>query len=125
MSREPKFYLCSNCPAFCCTYDHIEVTPADLKRLAAHFGISERAARRRFTKAGDDGVRVMRHKKDKIFGTACQFLDPKSRQCGIYEARPRICRAYPGTVRCGFYDFLSSERRSQEDPEHVPSFRRR
>ena len=118
-------YKCSNCPAYCCSYDHIEVTDADLARLAAHFELSEQVAERRFTKRVEDGkLRVLRHKSDEIFGTACRFLDPESRQCTIYHARPRICRAYPGSGRCGFYDFLSSERRSQDDPEYVPSFRR-
>jgi len=30
-----------------------------------------------------------------------------------------ICRSYPGDGRCGYYDFLSAERRHQEDPELV------
>ncbi len=125
MSPAPRFFDCSNCPAFCCTYDQIEVTADDLVRLAAHFGLSVAATRRRYTKAVKGGRRVMRHKKDRIFGSACQFLDPATRQCGVYDGRPKICRAYPGGVRCGFYDFLAAERRSQEDPKHVPSFRRR
>ena len=67
---------------------------------------------------------VARASGDEIFGSACRFLDPERRRCTIYAARPRICRVYPGTPRCGFYDFLMSERRSQDDPEYVPSFRR-
>jgi Fe-S-cluster containining protein len=121
-------YSCHKCPAYCCTYEHIEVTDRDLERLAAHFGIEPGVAERRFTKlAKMDGrrTRVLRHRKDEIFGTACRFLDPKTRQCTIYMARPTICRTYPGTARCGFYDFLSSERRAQEDPDYVPSFTRR
>lgn len=120
-----RLYNCSNCPAYCCTYDYIAVNDRDLPRLARHFEISEAEAIRRFTKKGDDDTpRVMRHQKDKIFGTACQFLDLETRQCTIYDARPAICRTYPGTGRCGFYDFLMSERRAQEDPEYVPSFTR-
>ena len=118
-------YNCSNCPAYCCTYEHIQVTDRDLGRLARHFGLSEHEAEEQFTKKGnDDTPRVLRHQKDKVFGTACRFLDLKTRQCTIYDARPAICRDYPGTGRCGFYDFLCSERRSQEDPKYVPSFTR-
>ena len=121
-----RFFNCANCPAYCCTYEHIEVTPADLRRLARHFGLSVAKAREKFTKPIEGGAkRVLRHRKDRIFGNACQFLDPKSRRCTIYEARPGICRDYPGTARCGFYDFLMCERQSQEDPKYVPSFRRR
>jgi len=116
---------CSNCPAYCCSYDHIEVTDRDLARLARHFELDETTAERRFTKRVEGGkLRVMRHQRDEHFGTACRFLDRETRQCTIYEARPRICRTYPGTGRCGFYDFLCSERRSQEDPDYVPSFTR-
>ena len=64
---------------------------------------------------------MLRHKQDKVFKTVCQFLDQKTRRCTVYEARPGICREYPGTCRCGYYDFLSFERRVQEDPEFIPS----
>jgi uncharacterized protein len=120
----PQFN-CSKCPAHCCSYDHIEVTDRDLERLARHFELSTALAERRFTKrVPGAGTRVLRHQKDEIFGTACRFLDLESRQCTIYGARPTICRSYPGTTRCGFYDFLCAERRSQEDPDYVPSFTR-
>lgn len=127
MSAARRQYDCSNCPAYCCTYDHIEVTDRDLERLAKHHGLAVRVAERRFTKrvkSEGRSFRVLRHQKDEIFGSACRFLDLETRGCTIYEGRPTICRAYPGTGRCGFYDFLCSERRSQEDPEYVPSFTR-
>ena len=117
-------YNCSNCPAYCCSYEEIEVRDVDLVRLARHFDLSVREAERRFTKPGTTTGRIMRHRKDEIFGSTCQFLHPEERRCTIYGARPRICRAYPGTGRCGFYDFLCSERRAQDDPEYVPSFTR-
>ena len=119
------FFDCSNCPAYCCTYEHIEVTAADLRRLARHFGLSVPVATERFSRSVEGGAkRVLRHRQDAIFGSACRFLDPEKRRCTIYEARPHICRAFPGTARCGFYDFLMAERRSQDDPEYVPDFRR-
>jgi Fe-S-cluster containining protein len=61
----------------------------------------------------------MRHKHDRIFATVCRFLDSDKRRCTIYEHRPGACRAYPGAVRCGYYDFLAAERRRQEDPNLV------
>ena len=125
MAPEPRFFNCGNCPAYCCTYDHIETRPADLERLSKYFGIPVETVKRRYTKLVDGGkMRVLRHQKDEMFGTACQFLDLGTRRCTIYEGRPRICREYPGTVRCGFYDFLMAERRAQRDPEHVPNFTR-
>lgn len=114
----PVFYNCDACPAYCCTYPRIAVSDADVRRLARHFGLSFEQARQRFTKKGEEpGERVLRHRKDTIFRTACRFLDQETRRCTVYEHRPRACRAYPGAVRCGYYDFLSFERRIQEDPE--------
>ena len=114
------FYNCDKCPAYCCTYPNISVTPADLKRLAKHFGLSIAKTRDKYTKKGEEkNERVLRHRKDEHYGTACRFLDAESRQCTVYGARPRICREYPGTRRCGYYDFLCFERHIQEDPEAV------
>lgn len=118
-------YNCSNCPAYCCTYDHIAVTDRDLARLARHHDLPVAVAEKRFTKRVEGGkLRVLRHQRDEVFGTACRFLDLETRRCTIYHGRPAICRAYPGSGRCGFYDFLCSERRSQDDPEYVPDFTR-
>ena len=49
----------------------------------------------------------------------CQFFHSKERRCTIYAARPGVCRSYPGAGRCGYYDFLSFERRAQEDDKFV------
>ncbi|MGF1611546.1 MAG: YkgJ family cysteine cluster protein [Kiloniellales bacterium] len=113
-------YDCGRCPAYCCTYPRIPVTKRDLKRLAKHFGISLEQAKERFSKKGaNKRERVLRHQQDHIFGTACRFLDTETRNCTIYKARPQICRDFPGTRRCGYYDFLTFERRQLDDPEHI------
>ncbi len=119
MGRKRKvFYDCKNCPAYCCSYPRVIVSKKDLRRLAEHFGITQKEARRKFTKKGEErGERVLRHRKDEIFGSVCRFLDQETRRCTVYEARPKICREYPGSKRCGYYDFLMFERRLQEDPE--------
>ena len=120
MSKLPVFYNCGNCPAYCCSYARIEVTQGDVRRLARHFGIGAAAARRRFTKKGhEENERVLKHQRDPIFGTICRFLDLETRQCTVYESRPELCRDFPGLVRCGYYDFLSAERKMLEDAEYV------
>jgi Fe-S-cluster containining protein len=111
-------YNCAKCPGYCCTYPVITVTDRDVARLARHFGISEKEAERRFTKSAYGYKRIMRRKHDEHFGKTCRFFDTDERRCTIYEARPYICRAFPGG-RCGYYDFLMFERRAQEDPEFV------
>ena len=112
-------YSCSKCPAYCCSYDRVEVTKRDLLRIAKHFGISYKQAEKRYTKASPVG-RVLRHQKDHVFRKVCQFLDTEKRQCTVYDARPVVCREYPDSLRCGYYDFLASERRRQGDPEFIP-----
>ena len=115
-----KLYDCAKCPAYCCSYRYIHVTARDIARIARHFGLTPEAARAKHTKQGQSArSRALRHKSDAHYGTVCRFLDPETRACRIYHARPAICRDFPGTGRCGYYDFLSFERRAQGDPDYV------
>jgi hypothetical protein len=113
-------YSCAKCPAYCCSYPEIEVTPRDIQRLARHLGLDYAQAEERFTKL-DPGerIRLLRHRRDTVFATVCAFLDPKSRRCGVYDARPAVCRGYPESSRCGYYEFLRFEREHQDDPEFI------
>src|SRR5687768_5602200 len=113
-------FNCSKCPGYCCSYDRIEVTKKDLLRLAKHFKLSYKDAEKKYTKIAW-GDRVLRHRKDHIFKTTCQFFDQTERRCTVYEARPDVCREYPDSARCAYYDFLSAERRRQGDEEFIPS----
>lgn len=119
MAKKLK-YDCLNCPAYCCTYTHIPTTKTDIKRLAKHHGVTEEQARKKYTKKGDkENPRVLRHTDDEHFVTSCMFLDKDTRNCTIYEGRPKICREFPTQTRCGYYDFLMWEREVQDDPEWV------
>lgn len=114
------FYNCLKCPAYCCSYDRVVLTPSDLERLARHFNVTVEVAKERYTKAGTEpGEVILRQKADEHFKQICRFIDSETRRCTIYEARPKICREFPGSNRCGYYDFLSFERRAQEDPDWV------
>jgi Fe-S-cluster containining protein len=106
-------FNCLKCPAYCCSYDRIEVTPRDIKRLARHFDLTYEQAEKRYIKIAY-GETVLRHRKDHIFKS-------DKRRCTIYEARPAVCRTYPDSLRCGYYDFLASERRRQQDEDFIPS----
>ena len=109
-------YSCKKCPAFCCTYSEIEITSRDIERLARHFDLTYAQAEERFTKADHKkNIRMLRHKKDRIFDSACMMLDQKTRRCTVYDARPGVCRKYPDSRRCGYYDFLRFERTQQGD----------
>ncbi len=119
MAKKAK-YDCLKCVAYCCTYTHIPTTKADIIRLAKHHSITPDEAKKKFTKKGDkENPRVLRHRDDEHFVTACMFLDQETRNCTIYEGRPTICREFPTQTRCGYYDFLMWEREVQDDPDWV------
>lgn len=111
-------YNCSKCPGYCCSYPLIEISKKDVQRLADHFGIGFSEAREKFTFKDKEAEYALRRKADEHFGRICRFFDTEERRCTIYKARPEICRSYPGG-RCGYYDFLASERNSQNDPDHI------
>ncbi|HLR06538.1 MAG TPA: YkgJ family cysteine cluster protein [Pyrinomonadaceae bacterium] len=113
-------YDCSKCPAYCCSvYERVAVGKGDLKRLAKHFGLGLPAAAKRYTKVFN-GERILRRKADPILGQACTFLNAETRQCTIYHARPNVCRDFPSTRRCAYYDLLQFEREQQGDDSVVP-----
>jgi len=119
-------YDCSKCPGYCCSYDRIEVTEFDIRRLAQHFGVDVETARERYTrryvkKSEDIDEQILRHRKDHVFKSTCMFFDQDERRCTIYAGRPGVCRKYPEEGRCGYYDFLSFEREQQGDDEFIPS----
>ena len=116
-------YDCEKCPGYCCSHGRIAVSDHDIRRLARHEGISERAARKRFTyryRTADIDEQILRHHKDSIYKSVCRFFDRKARKCTVYEARPNVCRKYPYGNTCGYYQFLKFERAHQDDQTHIP-----
>ena len=119
-AKPRSYYDCVKCPAYCCSvYDRVQVTPRDIRRLAKHFGVTEEVATTRFTKMWGD-ERVLRRKTDPMFGQTCQFLNLETRGCGIYHARPAVCREFPTSTRCAYWDLLKFEREQQDDPQALP-----
>ena len=119
-AKPRTYYNCVECPAFCCTvYDRVQVTKRDIKRLAKHFGVTEEVATVKFTKLYNK-ERVLRKKADPLLGRTCQFLNLETRGCGIYHARPAVCREFPTSTRCAYWDLYKFEREQQEDPDTLP-----
>ena len=115
-----SYYDCNKCPAYCCSiYDRVQVTKRDIKRLAKHFGVDVATAQKKFTTTWQDEP-ILRRKADPIFGKACKFLDPETRKCTIYHARPLVCREFPARARCAYYDLLTFEKSQQGDDSVVP-----
>jgi Fe-S-cluster containining protein len=119
-AKPRSYYNCVECPAFCCSvYDRVQVTKRDIRRLAKHFGVTEEVATVRFTKLWEK-ERVLRKKADPLLGKTCQFLNLETRGCGIYNARPAVCREFPTTARCAYWDLMKFEREQQDDPDTLP-----
>ncbi len=119
-----KTYSCETCPGFCCSYDEIFLTDADLARLGEHLSTDAEGVITRFTKYGMYKGKsryplMLKHKADKHFGTICTFFDTDLRRCTIYDARPAACRDYPHGPKCGYFEFLQFERRLQDDDTYV------
>ncbi len=119
--KQPRAkYSCEKCPGYCCTYSDIEITQRDIARLAKHFGLAQARAEQRFTKPDAKGkARLLRHRQDTTFDSVCMFFDQEKRRCTVYTARPGVCRKYPDSLRCGYYDFLKFEREQQGDEEYI------
>lgn len=117
--RDRALYDCLKCPGYCCSYPLIALEKRDVERLAKHFGMDFAAAREEFTEENHGRKYAMRRKPDIHFGHICRFFDTEARCCTVYAARPKVCRDYPNTKRCGYYDFLKSERVAQDDPDYV------
>ena len=121
--ESPRVYFdCNKCPAFCCSvYDRVQVSTRDINRLAQHFRVSFETAKRRYTRINrESGERVLRRVADTIFEETCMFLNQETRGCGIYHARPAVCREYPDRPRCAYYDLLQFEREQQDDETVIP-----
>ena len=97
-------YDCSKCAGYCCAYPIIPVKQKDTARIAAHFKVSLKEAKEKYTTPDGEGGRSLKHRWDKKLETdACIFLNQSSRMCTIYKSRPEICREHPGD-RCEWYD---------------------
>jgi Fe-S-cluster containining protein len=83
---------CQKCPAFCCKMaGYVEVSRRDVQRLSKFLGLTKREFEAKHI------VKRMRNKaRSKLIKTwenTCQFLTD-NRRCGVYEARPTLCRQY-------------------------------
>ena len=60
-------YDCDVCPAYCCSYPRIIVDKKDLQRLARYFGLSQKQARKKFTKKGEEpGQRRTEQRRNRL-----------------------------------------------------------
>jgi Predicted Fe-S-cluster oxidoreductase len=89
---------CLEC-GHCCKSMTPTFRRADIKRIAAHFQMTEKEFEEKWLKADSDNA-------DKVNKTQpCQFLDLKTNKCSIYEIRPKDCADFPHFQKKPFADF--------------------
>ncbi|HEY4207851.1 MAG TPA: YkgJ family cysteine cluster protein [Puia sp.] len=89
---------CLDC-ANCCKTMSPTYTKKDVKRIAAHLDMTERAFREKWLykdKTGD----WMNVKQP------CQFLDLKTNLCNIYAVRPRDCAGFPHHTKKKMVEYM-------------------
>lgn len=119
MQNSSQTYDCDDCPGYCCAYPVIVLTKRDVQRLAKALDVEFEQAETRYTRKDHGYKRIMRRQDDEHYGRICMLFDTDERRCTIYKARPAICRQFPGSKNCGYFDFLQFERKGQEDDEYI------
>jgi len=81
---------CRKCPSFCCRMaGYVEVSRADIRRLAKFLGLTVRQfEERHIVEVTRKGEKLIKQDSD-----TCQFLG-SDRKCTVYAARPKDCREY-------------------------------
>jgi Fe-S-cluster containining protein len=80
---------CLDC-AHCCTHTGPLFTQSDVSRIAPKLGLTALEFRSTYLRIDEDGDSVLQD-------LPCTFLDVNTRECKIYEYRPKACREYPHT----------------------------
>jgi len=86
--------ICTSCGAWCRNFPFVKIRQSDIDRLEAFTGhasevfsnVDEIDSEKRFMKFNEIGDCVFLKKLNGRYA------------CGVYEARPSICRAYPSTI---------------------------
>jgi Fe-S-cluster containining protein len=94
--KEVDCLTCANC----CKTMTPTYTPADIKRISAHFKVTPAAFKEKwlkYDKADGDW-------QNKV--EPCQFLNLKDNKCSIYEIRPADCSGFPHLPRRKMVDYM-------------------
>ena len=86
---------CSNC----CRMMTPTYTFGDLRRIAAHLGMTVKAFKEKWLHQTRQGEWMNRSRP-------CQFLDRKTNLCSIYEVRPADCAGFPHLSKKKMVDYM-------------------
>ncbi len=111
----PVFYECQRCTACCRWPGQVKLTEEEIRRIAAHLGLTEFDFIQRDTRLRPDrrGLAL----EERADG-ACVFLD--GRDCVIQPVKPRQCRDFPNRWRFeGFEQFCRAQPVQVETSEYL------
>jgi Fe-S-cluster containining protein len=98
---------CLNC-ANCCKTMTPTYTNTDIKRIAAHLGMTQPAFKKKW-------LRKERSTGDWLNQTnPCQFLNLKDNKCSIYEVRPADCAGFPHLSKKKMVEYMHVHKQNIE-----------
>jgi Fe-S-cluster containining protein len=98
---------CLSC-ANCCKTMTPTYTPKDIKRIAAHLGMTADDFKKKWlTKERGSGDWMNK-------STPCQFLNRKDNKCSIYEVRPVDCSGFPHLPKKRMKDYIHVHKQNVE-----------
>jgi Fe-S-cluster containining protein len=110
VALEPEVWKevdCLSC-ANCCKTMTPTYTPADIKRISAHFNQTPQEFKDQW---------LIYEKRDKDWQNKkqpCQFLNLKDNKCSIYEIRPLDCSGFPHLPKKKMVDYMHVHKQNLE-----------
>lgn len=105
--KETDCLACSNC----CRTMTPTYTFKDLQRISKHLNMTIRQFKEKWLYRDKKGDWMNVH-------TPCQFLDPKSNMCSIYEVRPQDCAEFPHLTKRKMTDYMHVHK---QNLKHCPA----
>lgn len=97
---------CTTC-ANCCKRMSPTYTPADIKRIAAHLGMSIAEFKKKWLYREEEDTKDWLNVR-----MPCQFLDLNTNRCTIYEVRPTDCATFPHLAKKDMKDYFHVHRQN-------------
>ncbi len=98
---------CRSC-ANCCKTMSPTYNKKDIKRISSHLDMTAGDFKEKWlTFDKSDGEWINKQ-------VPCQFLDPDTNMCGIYEIRPDDCRGFPHFTKKKMVDYIHVHRQNIE-----------
>jgi Fe-S-cluster containining protein len=103
--KEVECLSCANC----CKTMTPTFTPADIRRISAHFNMTQDEFKKKWLRQERGGNRDWLNVKQP-----CQFLNLEDNKCSIYEIRPVDCAGFPHLPKKKMVDYIHIHKQNIE-----------